>query len=117
MENEIKVGDIVAFEGSGMKYQIWGRGRLLVSPQVHRGRPQSGDTFGNCHAQEGICRKVAQGGQQLNKEVKMESKFKVGDIVSEEGSDLKYIVKSDVGSRYCLECLDTDPPIGRPGTF
>ena len=24
MENEIKVGDIVAFEGSDMKYQIWG---------------------------------------------------------------------------------------------
>ncbi len=47
----------------------------------------------------------------------MESKFKVGDIVSEEGSDLKYIVKSDVGSRYCLECLDTDPPLGVRGHF
>ena len=47
----------------------------------------------------------------------MESKFKVGDIVSEEGPDSKYIIKSDVGSRYCLECLDTDPPLGVRGHF
>ena len=37
----------------------------------------------------------------------MESKFKVGDIVSEEGSDLKYVIEADMGSRYRLKCVKT----------